>query len=40
MNELDFYNTVGKINGWNFSNLSVKTEGVKWNFYEGVKLRR
>ncbi|MDQ0207529.1 class I SAM-dependent methyltransferase [Alkalicoccobacillus murimartini] len=39
MYELDFYNKVGKINGWDFSHLQVSTEGVKWNFYEEVKKR-
>ncbi|MEM1501785.1 class I SAM-dependent methyltransferase [Domibacillus sp. 8LH] len=39
MNELDFYEKIGKINGWDFSNLQVTTEGVKWNFYEEVMKR-
>lgn len=39
MDELDFYDRVGKINGWDFSKLQVMTEGVKWNFYEEVKRR-
>ena len=37
MNELEyknFYDKVGKINGWDFSKLQVTTEGVKWDFYE------
>lgn len=39
MNELeykDFYDKVGKTNGWNFSHLQVKSEGVRWGFYEEV----
>ncbi|THE11624.1 class I SAM-dependent methyltransferase [Bacillus timonensis] len=36
MNELEFYDKVGKINGWDFSKLQVTTEGVKWDFYEEV----
>jgi SAM-dependent methyltransferase len=36
MNELDFYDKIGKINGWDFSELKVTTEGVKWDFYEEV----
>jgi SAM-dependent methyltransferase len=36
MNELDFYDKIGKINGWDFSELQVTTEGVKWDFYEEV----
>lgn len=39
MNELDFYDKVGKINGWDFSKLQITTEGVKWNFYEKVRKR-
>lgn len=39
MNELEFYDKVGKVNGWDFSNLQVVTEGVKWDFYEEVTKR-
>jgi SAM-dependent methyltransferase len=39
MSELDyqrFYEKVGKINGWDFSELKSTSVGVKWNFYEKV----
>ncbi|NBI30163.1 class I SAM-dependent methyltransferase [Chengkuizengella marina] len=39
MNELkyqDFYDIVGKENGWDFSKLKCTSEGVKWNFYDEV----
>ncbi|MGM0879176.1 MAG: class I SAM-dependent methyltransferase [Bacillota bacterium] len=42
MNELEyknFYDKVGKINGWNFSELKCALEGVKWDFYEEVTKR-
>ncbi len=39
MNELEFYDKVGKINGWDFSKLNVTIEGVKWDFYEEVTKR-
>lgn len=39
MDELDFYDKVGKINGWDFSKLQVITKGVKWDLYEEVKKR-
>ncbi|MBU9711721.1 class I SAM-dependent methyltransferase [Evansella tamaricis] len=39
MNELEFYDKVGKINGWDFCKLNVTTEGVKWDFYEEVTKR-
>lgn len=42
MNELeykDFYDKVGTINGWDFSNLQVTSEGVKWDFYKEVIKR-
>ncbi|MBM7361650.1 class I SAM-dependent methyltransferase [Priestia taiwanensis] len=42
MNEVEyekFYDQVGKVNGWNFSNVRVQSEGVKWNFYEEVTKR-
>ncbi len=35
----DFYNKVGKINGWDFSHLIYTTEGVNWDFYTEVKKR-
>ncbi|MFC4403899.1 class I SAM-dependent methyltransferase [Gracilibacillus xinjiangensis] len=37
MNELDFYNKIGKKIGWNFNQLQVTAEGQKWDFYEEVK---
>lgn len=42
MNELEyknFYDRVGKINGWDFSKLQVTSEGIEWNFYEEVIKR-
>ncbi|WP_182102927.1 class I SAM-dependent methyltransferase [Niallia taxi] len=36
MDELEFYDKVGKINGWDFSKLNVISEGLKWDFYEEV----
>lgn len=39
MNELDyknFYDKVGRSNGWDFSKLKYVTEGVMWDFYEEV----
>ncbi|RKP46760.1 class I SAM-dependent methyltransferase [Cohnella endophytica] len=39
MNSLEyeqFYDKVGKANGWDFSKLKVVAEGVKWDFYEKV----
>ncbi|MEC1791781.1 class I SAM-dependent methyltransferase [Bacillus vallismortis] len=39
MNQIDFYDKVGKVNGWNFSELKCESEGVKWNFYEEVQAR-
>ncbi|SFL99340.1 Methyltransferase domain-containing protein [Gracilibacillus orientalis] len=42
MKEFDyeyFYDKVGKINGWNFSNIKCSSEGVKWDFYEEVIKR-
>ncbi|URN96256.1 MAG: class I SAM-dependent methyltransferase [Candidatus Pristimantibacillus lignocellulolyticus] len=42
MNELEynnFYDKVGKIIGWDFSELQVTSEGIGWNFYEEV-IRR
>ncbi|KZE37204.1 SAM-dependent methyltransferase [Bhargavaea cecembensis] len=34
-----FYDKVGKVNGWDFSDLKVLSEGVEWDFYEEVKSR-
>jgi len=31
-----FYDQVGKINGWNFSNVKSVSEGMKWDFYDEV----
>lgn len=42
MNELDyrnFYDIVGRANGWDFSKLKCVTEGVTWGFYEEVVKR-
>lgn len=42
MNELeykDFYNRVGKLNGWDFSKVKCTSEGVKWDFYHEVTQR-
>lgn len=42
MNEIEyknFYDKIGKINGWDFSKLRVKVEGIKWNFYDEVTKR-
>lgn len=39
MDELEFYDKVGKINGWDFSKLNVISEGLKWGFYEEVTKR-
>ena len=42
MNESEyknFYNKVGKINGWDFSKVRVISDGVEWNFYEEVIKR-
>lgn len=39
MNELDyknFYDKVGRLNGWDFSKLQYVTEGAMWEFYEEV----
>ncbi|MGE6578816.1 class I SAM-dependent methyltransferase [Paenibacillus xylanexedens] len=32
----DFYERVGRTNGWNFSSMNVVSEKVGWNFYEEV----
>lgn len=42
MNELeykDFYDKIGKTNGWDFSHLQITSEGVAWGFYEEVAKR-
>ncbi|SCW80361.1 Methyltransferase domain-containing protein [Paenibacillus tianmuensis] len=39
MNSLDyteFYDKVGKTNGWDFSNVKCISEGIKWDFYSEV----
>ncbi|MBE7896516.1 class I SAM-dependent methyltransferase [Paenibacillus polymyxa] len=32
----EFYDKVGKTNGWDFSNVKYISEGVKWDFYNEV----
>lgn len=32
----DFYERVGRTNGWNFSSMNVFSEKIGWNFYEEV----
>ncbi|MFX3650679.1 MAG: class I SAM-dependent methyltransferase [Paenibacillus sp.] len=32
----DFYERVGRTNGWNFSSMNVVSEKIGWNFYEEV----
>ncbi|MBP1914041.1 ubiquinone/menaquinone biosynthesis C-methylase UbiE [Lederbergia galactosidilyticus] len=42
MHEIDnehFYNEVGKVNGWDFSNVKCQSEGIEWDFYEEVTKR-
>lgn len=42
MNKLDyetFYNKVGKVNGWDFSNIKSTSEGIGWDFDEEVTSR-
>ncbi|MCD9023581.1 class I SAM-dependent methyltransferase [Cohnella silvisoli] len=42
MNELEyknFYERVGKLNGWDFSKVKCISEGVKWSFYYEVTQR-
>ncbi|MCM3086766.1 class I SAM-dependent methyltransferase [Bhargavaea ginsengi] len=34
-----FYDKVGKINGWDFGDLKVFSEGVEWDFVQEVKSR-
>ncbi|MEY9094278.1 class I SAM-dependent methyltransferase [Paenibacillus sp. RC84] len=33
---IKFYDQVGKINGWDFSNVKCVSEGIKWDFYNEV----
>ncbi|BBI31428.1 class I SAM-dependent methyltransferase [Cohnella abietis] len=42
MNKFDykkFYDTVGRLNGWDFSRVKATAEGVKWQFYDEVTQR-
>ncbi|WP_416148620.1 class I SAM-dependent methyltransferase [Salipaludibacillus sp. HK11] len=42
MKKLDyenFYDTVGKANGWDFSNLKIVSEGAKWDFNDEIMKR-
>lgn len=42
MNELEyknFYDKVGRLNGWNFSKVKCETVGDTWDFYREVKER-
>jgi ubiquinone/menaquinone biosynthesis C-methylase UbiE len=42
MNRLDyknFYDKIGKLNGWDFSNLKTVSEGEHWDFYNEVTRR-
>jgi len=42
LNELEyrnFYEKIGKVNGWDFSELQTTSEGEEWNFYEEVLKR-
>ncbi|WP_409343323.1 class I SAM-dependent methyltransferase [Paenibacillus sp. MBLB4367] len=32
----EFYDKIGRLNGWDFSKLNVRTEGAAWDFYEEV----
>lgn len=34
----EFYDKVGKINGWDFSNVKCISEGEKWDLYREVKM--
>lgn len=34
-----FYDIIGKINGWDFSNVKSTYSGVSWDFYEEVKKK-
>ncbi|GIP22026.1 class I SAM-dependent methyltransferase [Paenibacillus sp. J22TS3] len=33
----EFYNRVGRINGWDFSKMKYTSEGVEWDFYDKVR---
>ncbi|NOU93733.1 methyltransferase domain-containing protein [Paenibacillus sp. LMG 31456] len=35
----NFYDKVGRLNGWDFSKLKVVSEGVQWDFYKEVTQR-
>jgi 2-polyprenyl-3-methyl-5-hydroxy-6-metoxy-1,4-benzoquinol methylase len=35
----DFYDKVGKLNGWDFSKIKTVTEGEQWNFFDEVVQR-
>jgi SAM-dependent methyltransferase len=35
----EFYEKVGKTNGWDFSKLLITYEGIEWDFYEEVMKR-
>lgn len=37
VNYEDFYDKVGRTNGWDFSNVKGTSTGIGWNFYEEVK---
>ncbi|MDQ0232064.1 class I SAM-dependent methyltransferase [Metabacillus malikii] len=37
LNEKEFYEKVGKTNGWDFSKLQVTVEGMRWDFHDEVK---
>ncbi|MBM7564970.1 class I SAM-dependent methyltransferase [Paenibacillus sacheonensis] len=34
-----FYDQVGKLNGWNFSQVKAASEGAKWDFFDEVAKR-
>ena len=36
-NYKDFYNKVGRINGWDFSNIKCTIKDANWNFFSEVK---
>lgn len=37
INYEDFYNKIGRANGWDFSKVKTTSTGASWNFYEEVK---
>ncbi|MFD2211886.1 class I SAM-dependent methyltransferase [Virgibacillus halophilus] len=37
VNYEDFYDKVGRINGWDFSDVKVTSTGVSWNFFNEVQ---